>query len=175
MENKCGKSPPAFYNLRSCRHVTVIKMNIKVSEFVKTVPQIAKDHLSKDLRNFRVYLMPWLSQVYYDDKRLHYELVKLPQRYGDNRLELGLHFESRDRALNGTLLDGFERYLFEIRDALGEQWYAEPWDRGWTKIYTAFQYQVMDEDLRQETAVQLAKVISVMQPIYRVLNGKKRV
>jgi hypothetical protein len=149
-------------------------MTIKVSEFVKTVPQLAKEHLPKDLRNFRVFVMPWLSQVYYDDKRLHYELVKLPTRYGDNRLELGLHFESRDRAVNDSLLTGFDRYLFEVRDALGEQWYAEHWDRGWTKIYTAFSYQVMDEDLQQETAVQLANAITVMEPIYRLLSKKKK-
>jgi hypothetical protein len=149
-------------------------MHIRVSDFVKTVPQIAKEHLPKDLRNFRVFLMPWLSQVYYDDKRLHYELAKLPPRYGENRLELGLHFESRDKAVNESLLHGFDKHLFEVRDALGEHWYAEQWDRGWTKIYTAFDFQVMDDELQQETAEQLAKTITIMEPIFRSLRGKKK-
>ncbi len=149
-------------------------MNIKVSEFVKTVPQVAREKLPRNLRNFHVILMPWLSQVYYDDKWLHYELVKLPTRYGENRLEIGLHFESRDRAVNDMLLAGFDRYLFEVRDALGDQWYAEPWDRGWTKIYTTFEYQIMDEDLLEEMADQLARTITTMEPIFRLVSKKKK-
>jgi hypothetical protein len=148
-------------------------MHIRVSDFVKTVPQIAREHLPRNLRNFHVFVMPWLSQVYYDDKRLHYELVKLPPRFGDNRLEIGLHFESKDRALNDILLAGFDRYLFEVRDALGEQWYAEPWDKGWTKIYTTFEYQIMDEAFRDEMAKQLAEAIKVMQPIYKLVARRK--
>lgn len=142
---------------------------LKVSEFVKRAPQEARPLLPADLRDFRVFVMPWLSQVYYNDKALHYEVVKLPQRYGENRLEIGLHFESRDLTLNTRLLKGFDHHLLEIRDALGDDWWAEPWDRGWTKIYTAFQYQTMDDDLLDQTAQQLANAIKVMQPIYRMI------
>jgi hypothetical protein len=149
-------------------------MYIKVSEFVKQVPQVARGQLPKELRNFQVFLMPWLSQVYYDDKRLHYEIVKLPTRYGDNRLELGLHFESKDRAVNDSLLLGFDRHLWEVREALGADWWAEPWDRGWTKIYTAFDYQAMDNDLLEDTAQQLAKAICVLQPIYHRISRRVR-
>lgn len=142
---------------------------IKVSEFVKRVPQEARPILPKPLRDFRVMVMPWLSQVYYDDKALHYEVAKLPQRYGENRLEVGLHFESRDATLNARLLKGFDQHLFEIRDVLGEDWWAEPWDRGWTKIYTAFQYRTMDEDLLEQTVQQMAQAITVMQPILKMV------
>lgn len=142
---------------------------LKVSEFVKRAPQEARPLLPKELRDFRVFVMPWLSQVYYNDKLVHYEIVKLPQRYGDNRLEIGLHFESRDQSLNARLLRGFDHHLLEIRDALGDDWWAEPWDRGWTKIYTTVQYQIMDEDLLDQIANQLASAIKVMQPIYAMV------
>jgi hypothetical protein len=147
-------------------------MNIKVSEFVKQAPQVAREQLPKELRNFKVFVMPWLSQVYYDDKWFHYEIVKLPTRYGANRLELGLHFESRDRAVNDSLLLGFDHHLWEVREALGADWWAEHWDRGWTKIYTAFDYQTMDDELLEDTAQQLAKAISVLQPLYRRISGR---
>ena len=147
----------------------VIMGVIKVSTFVKEVPEVARGLLPDDLRHFKVSLMPWLSQAYYDDKRMHYELVKLPSRFSENRMELGLHFESKDRALNGTLLNGFERYLFEVREALGDEWCAEPWDRGWTKIYTTFTYEVLDEARLADTARLLAQTISVMQPIYHLV------
>ncbi len=141
-------------------------MIIKVSDFVKRVPQVAREQLPRELRGFHVFLMPWLSQVYYDDKRFHYEIVKLMPRYGENRIELGLHFESKDRAVNVSLLTGFDHYLFEV--------YAEPWDKGWTKIYTAFDYQVMDEDFLELTAKRLADTICVMQPIYQLVSRGKR-
>jgi hypothetical protein len=148
-------------------------MVIKVSEFVKLVPQMARPQLPRHLRDFRVFLMPWLSQVYYDDKLLHYEVVKLPPRYGDNRLEIGLHFESKDKTLNDLLLAGFDRHLFEIRAALGDDWWAEPWDRNWTKVYTAFNYQIMDEQLLEETAARLVSAIIVMQPIFYLVYKRK--
>ena len=148
-------------------------MAIKVSEFVKLVPQMARSQLPRNLQDFRVFLMPWLSQVYYDDKLLHYEVVKLPSKYGDNRLEIGLHFESKDKTLNDLLLAGFDRHLFEIRAALGDDWWAEPWDRSWTKVYTAFHYQTMDDQLLEQTAAQLAQAISVMQPIYRLVSKRR--
>ncbi|MEP7288799.1 MAG: hypothetical protein ABI947_23855 [Chloroflexota bacterium] len=150
-------------------------MTIKVSVFVKTVPEVARDLLPANLRDFQVALMPWLAQLYYEDKRLHYELVKLPDRYGENRLEIGLHFESQDHALNELLLTGFERYLFEVREALGDNWYAEAWDKGWTKIYTTASYIVMDDEFLQQTAKQLADAITVMQPIYRLVSKREKI
>ncbi len=146
---------------------------IKVSEFVKLVPQMARSQLPRHLQDFRVFLMPWLSQVYYDEKLLHYEVVKLPPRYGENRLEIGLHFESKDKTLNDLLLAGFDRHLFEIRAALGDDWWAEPWDRNWTKVYTAFHYQIMDEQLLEETAARLVSAITVMQPIFYLVYKRK--
>ncbi len=149
-------------------------MAIKVSEFVKAVPQVARKQLPRHLQDFHVFLMPWLSQVYYDDKRVHYEVVKLPPKYGDNRLEVGLHFESKDKVFNDMLLAGFDHHIFEIRAALGDDWWAEPWDRDWTKVYTTRRYQVMDEQLLEEVAAQLAQAITVMQPIFVLVSGRKR-
>ncbi len=142
---------------------------IKVSSFVKTVPEQARGYLPRDLQKFKVLLMPWLSQMYYENKLLHYELVKLPSRYSENRFELGLHFESKDRALNERLLAGFDRYLYEVREALGDNWCAEPWDRGWTKVYTTFDYEVLDDAFAEEMAQQLAHTIQILQPIYEIV------
>jgi hypothetical protein len=149
---------------------------IKVSSFVKLVPETARMLLPAELRGYRMFLMPWLSQAYFDDKLIHYELVKLPPRFSNSRLELGLHFESKNHALNAQLLAGFDRYLYEVREELGEEWYAEPWDRGWTKVYTTVDYLQMDEDLVERTAQQMAAAISVLQPLYHLIHSslKKR-
>ena len=60
-----------------------------------------------------------------------------------------------------------------IRAALGDDWWAEPWDRNWTKIYTAFYYRTLDDQLLEETAARLAEAISVMQPIFRLVYKRK--
>ncbi len=138
---------------------------LKVSNFVKLVPEAARPLLSPELRRFKLMLMPWLSQAYYDDKLLHYELVKLPSRYGENNWEIGLHLESRNPAHNADGLNWFDRHLFEIRDALGDDWCAEPWDRGWTKVYVTFTLETLDESLVEPTAERLAQAISTLEPM----------
>lgn len=142
---------------------------LKLSNFVKLVPEAARGQLPRQLQKFHVSLMPWLSQVYYHDKAVHYELVKLLSKYGENKLEVGLHFESKNQSLNTTLLHGFDHHLFEIRDQLGENWWAEPWDRGWTKVYTTFEFQTLDDALVDQTAHLLARTIATMQPIYEIV------
>lgn len=139
---------------------------LKVSEFVKSVPQRAKALLPKALRGFRTSNLPWLSQAYYEDKRLHYELVKLPPRFGENRIEMGIHFESREKAINAALLSGFDRYLFEIRATLGDNWHAEVWDKGWTKVYTTLDYTHLDEAFADKTTRAYAQMVEVLQPIF---------
>jgi hypothetical protein len=42
-----------------------------------------------------------------------YEVWNLSQQRG--KLELGLHFESRDRAVNARLLQGFSRWMVEVK------------------------------------------------------------
>ena len=110
----------------------------------------------------------------YGSEMVVFEVVKLPPKYGDNRLEVGLHFESKDKTLNDMLLAGFDRHLFEIRAALGDDWWAEPWDRAWTKVYTTRRYQVMDDELLEEIASLLAESISVLQPIYHRVSKRRR-
>ena len=147
---------------------------MNTSQFVKAFPGAVKAHLPKPLKGFKHVLMPWLVQLYYDDKNVHYELAKLPSKYGENRLEIGLHCESRDHHLNAMLLAGFERYLFEVRDQLGENWWAEPWDRGWTKIYTTYEYHSMDEALLEQLAGEMAKSINVLHPLHQLILSTRK-
>ncbi len=141
---------------------------IKVSQFVKLVPEAGRTHLPASLRRFKVIHVPWLAQLYYDDKLVHYELAKLPSRYGENSWEMGLHFELRNEGRNRALLTWFDRHLFEIYQALGDEWTAEPWDRGWTKLYVTFVYPTLDDSLIEPTAVRLAHAIETLEPLYRL-------
>ncbi len=80
-------------------------------------------------------------------------------------LELGLHFESRDRAVNAKLLAAFDRRMIEVKRTLGRQWEAEPWDRGWAKVYETFPREALEEEYLDRIAARCAAVIKLLQPI----------
>ena len=138
--------------------------------FFGGIPPALQPLLPRELRRFRsVQRFSWLVQVYYDDPSLHYEVWHLGRRR--EKLEIGLHFESRERAANERMLAGFSRHMLEIKQQLGEQFEAEPWDRGWTKVYETWPLQPFDQDYLNSVAHRLADVIEVLHPIYQHVRG----
>jgi hypothetical protein len=137
------------------------------SQFMRQLPGATRAHLPPALRQFRVFTRSWLCQLYYRDARLHYEVWNMGERRGV--LELGLHFESRDRDTNAHLLEGFSRRMVEVKATLGPQWEAEPWDKGWTKVYETLPYEPFSDELLAAVAGRLARAISVLQPIFESL------
>jgi hypothetical protein len=136
---------------------------MRLDELMRAIPPATRAKLPKNLQGFKVATRSWLVQIYYTDAQLHYEVVTLGVKRGE--LELGLHFESRDAALNERLLDGMTRYLIEIKAELGNGFEAEMWDRGWTKVYETIPMETFDEAYVDRVAARLAQVIVVMQPI----------
>ena len=130
---------------------------------MRALPAATRTRLPKQRQNFKTVVRSWLVQLSYTDPLLHYEVVTLGERRGV--LEIGLHFESRTAALNAQLLDGFMRHLFEIKAELGENFEAEMWDKGWTKVYETIPLEVFNEAYVDRVAARLAQVIVVLQPI----------
>lgn len=137
------------------------------SQFMRLLPNATRPHLPPALRKFRVATRGWLCQLYYRDPRLHYEVWNMGERRGV--LELGLHFEGRDREANLALLAGFSRRMVEVKATLGPQWEAEPWDRGWTKVYETLPYEPFSDALLDAVSQRLAHAMSVLQPIWDAL------
>ena len=138
---------------------------------MRLLPGATRTHLPPALRKFRVATRGWLCQLYYRDPRLHYELWNMGERRG--LLELGLHFESRDRELNARLLQGFSRCMVEVKATLGPQWEAEPWDKGWTKVYETLPYEPFSEEMLERVARRLARAMGVLQPIWDELKAPR--
>ena len=134
------------------------------TQFMHALPSATRGRLPSPLRKFKSLSRSWLCQLYYRDPRLHYEVWNLGERRG--RIEIGLHFESRDRARNAALLAGFSRRMVEVKAALGPQWEAEPWDRGWTKVYETVPYEPFSDEVLESIAARLARAITVLQPIW---------
>src|SRR5574341_1219089 len=106
---------------------------MRSSDFFGALPDATRARLPKRWQTFRFQKRSWLVQLYYAQPLLHYEVWNLGDRRG--RLEIGLHFESRDRGENERLLRGFLAHLFEIKAELGDSIEAEAWDKGWTRVY----------------------------------------
>lgn len=139
------------------------------SQFMALLPGAVKPHLPAEWQRFRSAHRSWLCQLYYHDPQVHYEVWNLGERRG--RLELGLHFERRDREANRALLRGFSAQMVAIKAALGPAWEAEAWDRGWTKVYETVPYEAFSDEVLDRTARRLARAITVLQPIQAGLRA----
>lgn len=138
---------------------------MRSSEFMSAVPDAVNRCLPTSLQLRRGRLWSFGVQLYDDDPRFHYEVARVPVRLGD-RLELGLHFESRNATDNRRLLDGFAVRMIEIKAELGEDVEAEMWDRGWTKVYDTLPLETYSASYLLAVARRLAKMVTVLHPVY---------
>ncbi len=138
-------------------------------KFLSTFPDAVLPLLPDALQSMKSrQRFSWLVQFHYGEPRLHYEMSKVRRGGG---WELGFHCEAGDRRLNRYLLDGFRRNLFEIKDALGEGFEAEMWDRGWTKIYEVVPSETLTSEFQDQLARRMAAIIICLHPIYVDLRG----
>ena len=131
-------------------------------KFLQTLPTLVLARLPKTLQLNVQQPYRWLVQFYDQDKRVHYEVQRIIRR---RDFELALHFESRNKQLNQHLLQGFSQRLIAIHAELGESISAEPWDRGWAKIYDIFPESTLTEAYQVQMAERLAAMIRCFHPI----------
>ncbi|MFQ5406943.1 MAG: hypothetical protein ACE5FI_00785 [Anaerolineales bacterium] len=137
-------------------------------DFMRALPEEIRTRCPPEWRHFKFATRPWLAQLYFGDARVHYEVWSLGSRlsvHPEGSLELGLHFESRDRALNRCLLAGVVHYLIEIKADLGAEWEAEAWDKGWAKVYKTIPREPFNSRYLEYVARELAAAIGALQPI----------
>ena len=82
-----------------------------------------------------------------------------------SRLEIGLHFESKDRTFNERMFLFFDRYIIEIKTQLGNGVELERCDRGWTRIFESIPLPPFDETSLEGVSSRLTKMISLLQPL----------
>ena len=125
--------------------------------------------VSKDvLTYFSSHMMPIQSSVRSHlakfwcrpPDNIHYELWLHERR---NLIELGLHFEA-NADLNARLLAYFSGCLLEIQEQLGETIWAEPWDKGWTRLYEVRPMLPLNEERVADTAARMCELIECLQP-----------
>ena len=93
---------------------------------------------------------------------MHFELWPHQSR---GRVELGLHFETRDTARNRCLLEYVADDLPFLKEALGQGLEAEPWDKGWTRVYMSAPLERLDAAEAAHLAEVFALFIETLEPI----------
>jgi hypothetical protein len=142
---------------------------IRVRDFLGETLRNARPLLPEELRDFHERFHGSLAKAYYDDASQHYELWF---RRAAGRVELGLHFESRDAAANARMLDWFAEALGLIKAELGERTEAERWDRGWTRVHQTLSLpERLSPEFADELAQRLARFIELLEPLRRDAMG----
>ena len=137
---------------------------MRSSDFMRAMPEAVARHLPPGQPPLQCRIWSFGCQLYDEDPRIHYEVVRTNLRFGD-RLELGLHFESRSPQRNQSLLYYFQAHLVEIKAVLGEGFEAEPWDRGWTKVYETIPLRPYDPAFLDQVGRRMAEIITVLHPM----------
>lgn len=137
---------------------------MKAQEFRDRLPDHLRPQLAPEWQAFRTASRFSYVQFWYGPPPFHFEASP----YYDREIyEVGLHFESRDKALNEALHAAFDRRFAEIRHCLGPDVFLEQWDRGWHKLYRCLPFpdKRYDAALLDRVAADLARQIALLQPM----------
>jgi len=102
--------------------------------------------------------------LFADDPEIHFELWL---HRGRERAELGLHFETRDPPRNQRLLEYVADDLPFLKTVLGNGLEAEPWDKGWTRVYLTVPLTRLDSGAQADLAVAFCELIETLDPFRR--------
>lgn len=135
---------------------------------LRDLPELVRERLPADLRDFQVRHRGVLSQIYYTDPAVHFEAwfhLRI------SRLELGLHFEKSPRE-NEALFQAFDQRIVEIKGELGETIELERWEKGWARVYETLPSEKIDDAFRTRVVSRLAQLITVLQPMVEEAIGE---
>ena len=135
---------------------------LPTAEFLRGLLDATRARLPAELQPFRARQQPALVKAFYGDPAIHFE-VWLHRARG--RVEVGLHFETRDAARNARMLEYVADELVFLKAALGEGLEAEPWDKGWTRLYQVLPLEPLLSDFRARLAEHFARFIETLEPV----------
>jgi hypothetical protein len=135
------------------------------AEFLRGVLERARAQLPTDLRGLQAQQVGSLIKLHDGEQpAIHFELWVHHNR---SRVELGLHFETRSADRNGCLLEFVSEELMFLKAALGNGLEAEPWDKGWTRLYVTRPIERLGAAEQVELAATFAEFIVTLEPLRR--------
>jgi len=134
------------------------------SDFLKGVLESTRARLSPELQRLEARHQGALIKLFDAEPAVHFELWLHHNRA---RVEIGLHFETRDADRNQRLLEYVGEELMFIKATLGPGVEAEPWDKGWTRLYLTRPVVRLGPDEQDALAATFAEFIATLEPLRR--------
>jgi hypothetical protein len=126
------------------------------------VLEAVRQRLPEELRDLEARQQESLIKLFRDEPAIHYELWLHRSR---KRVELGLHFETRGPERNRALLEYVADDLLFLKEALGQGLEAEPWDKGWTRLYISYALERLSAQEQARLAIAFTTFIETLDPI----------
>ena len=137
---------------------------LSTADFLQGVLEATRAALPIELHSLQARQQWALVKFFADDPAIHFELWLHRARA---RVELGLHFETRDAGRNQRLLAYIADELPFLKAALGDSLEAEPWDKGWTRVYLTRPLARLVPEEQARLATSFAELIQTLEPIRR--------
>jgi hypothetical protein len=137
---------------------------LAAADFLRGVLEATRAGLPTELQGLASRQQGALIKLFAEDPAVHFELWLHRAR---GRVELGLHFETRDAGRNQRLLEYVAGELPLLKEALGDGIEAEPWDKGWTRVYLTQPLARLGPEEQGRLATAFARLIETLEPIRR--------
>src|SRR5712692_921119 len=134
------------------------------TDFLSGLLEATRARLPTELQALHVRQERSLVKLFAEDPEIHFELWL---HRGRERAELGLHFETRDPGRNQRMLEYVADEVLFLKEILGNGLEAEPWDKGWTRVYLTRPLTRLDPDEQAELATVFAELIETLEPLRR--------
>ena len=134
------------------------------ADFLRGLLEATRARLPTDLQALQAWQQGSLVKMFAEDPEIHFELWL---HRGRERAELGLHFETRDPLRNQRLLEYVADELPFLKEVLGTGLEAEPWDKGWTRVYLTRPLTRLDPDEQADKATVFAELSETLEPLRR--------
>ena len=137
---------------------------LSATDFLRGVLEAVRQRLPAEFRDLDARHQGALIKLFGDEPAIHYEMWLHRSR---GRVELGLHFETRNPDRNRALLEFVADDLLFLKETLGQGLEAEPWDKGWTRLYISYPLARLDVAEQERLTAAFATFIETLEPIRR--------
>ncbi len=137
---------------------------LSTADFLRAVLETLRARLPGELHSLQARHQGSLIKLFGDEPEIHFELWLHATR---GRVELALHFETRDPDRNRRLLAYVADDLPFLKEAIGPSIEAEPWDKGWTRVYLTRPVERLGAAECEQLAATFAEFVEILDPIRR--------
>ena len=137
---------------------------LSTADFLRAVLETTRARLPGELQSLQARHQGSLIKLFGDEPEIHFELWL---HFARGRAELALHFETRDPDRNRRLLEYVADELPFLKEAIGPGIEAEPWDKGWTRVYLTRPVERLGAAECEQLAVTFAEFVAILDPIRR--------